>query len=188
MPARMVAGLDAAPESVMAYCDLAIVDANGEAQWLAGRRAPERPPALDDMLRALWPIVPSGFVMRRRALEATGRWPEELTAFEDVYLWLRLREQGGFIYVPERLVASRAPSRRAEAARRPGAGGRGLPPDGSGAVRSGSNRPRERQRARAAKHSRLYRPARAAAGERARDRRAFACALRFDPLRMKNYL
>jgi len=31
MPARMVAGLDAAPESVMAYCDLAIVDANGEA-------------------------------------------------------------------------------------------------------------------------------------------------------------
>jgi hypothetical protein len=45
--------------------------------------------------------------MRRRALEATGRWPEELTAFEDVYLWLRLREQGGFIHVPERLAAWR---------------------------------------------------------------------------------
>jgi len=45
--------------------------------------------------------------MRGRALEATGRWPEELTAFKDVYPRLRLREQGGFIYVPVRLAAWR---------------------------------------------------------------------------------
>ncbi len=128
--------------------------------------------------------------MRRRALEATGRWPEELTAFEDVYLWLRLREQGGFIHVPERLAAWWRLARHPVALKPPG-----------GQEQAGEvfrRMVRERygvdpighvsDRERAAKHSRLYRPARAAAGERARDRRAFAWALRLDPLRMKNYL
>ncbi len=191
MLARMVAELDAAPECVMAYCDLAIVDANGDAlnTSLVGAR-PKRPPTLDDMLHALWPIMPSGVVMRRDALEAAGRWPEELIAFEDVYLWLRLREQGGFIYVPERLAAWRfahypvalkppgGQEQAAEVFRRMVRERYGLDP-----IRHVSGRER-------APRSILgYIGLTAlAAGDRAQARRAFACALRFDPLRVKNYL
>ncbi len=191
MLARMVAELDAAPECVMAYCDLALVDANGDAlnTSLVGARA-KRPPTLDDMLHALWPIMPSGVVMRRDALEAAGRWPEELTAFEDVYLWLRLREHGGFIYVPERLavwrfahypVALKPPGGQQQAGkvfRRMVRERYGVDP-----IRHVSGRER-------APRSILgYIGLKSlTAGDRARARCAFACALRFDPLRVKNYL
>ncbi len=191
MLARMVAEIDANPECVMAYCDLEIVDANGDAlnTSLVGAR-PRRPPTLDDMLHALWPIMPSGVVMRRGALEAAGRWPEELTAFEDVYLWLRLREQGCFIYVPERLAAWRF-------AHYPVA----LKPPG-GQDRAGEvfrRMVRERYVVDPIRHvSGRERAPRSilgyiglsalAAGDRARARRAFLCALKFDPFRVKNYL
>jgi glycosyltransferase involved in cell wall biosynthesis len=191
MLARMVAELDAAPACAMAYCDLEIVDANGEAlnTSLVGARR-ELPPTLDDMLHALWPIMPSGVVMRRSALEGAGGWPEQLTAFEDVYLWLRMREQGNFIYVPERLAAWRF-SHYPVALKAPG-----------GQERAGQvfrRMVRERYGVDPIRHVRGRRRAprsilgyiglsALAAGDRARARRAFVCALRFDPLRAKNYL
>jgi hypothetical protein len=51
--------------------------------------------------------MPSGVVIRRSALAAVGGYPEPLRAFEDVYLWLLLREQGPFTYVSEQLAVWR---------------------------------------------------------------------------------
>lgn len=108
MLARMIPVLEGDPECVMAYCDLEIVDSTGRPleTSLVGRSS-KNAPTLNDMLNTIWPIMPSGVVMKRRALEAAGGWPEELTAFEDVYLWLLMREVGYFVYVPERLATWR---------------------------------------------------------------------------------
>jgi len=46
-------------------------------------------------------------VIRRDTLDAVGGYPEALRAFEDVYLWLLLREQGPFAYVKEKLAVWR---------------------------------------------------------------------------------
>ena len=43
-------------------------------------------------------------MIRRDTLAAVGGFPEALRAFEDVFLWLLLREQGPFAYVPEQLA------------------------------------------------------------------------------------
>ena len=106
--ARMVAALDCDPQCVMAYCDLQLVDSLGKQfqTSLMAVRA-NRPPTVKDMLDSLWPIMPSGVVIRRSAFEAVGGYPESLRAFEDVYLWLLLREQGPFAYVPEKLAVWR---------------------------------------------------------------------------------
>jgi len=103
--AKMLAALERAPECVMAYCDLQLVDSLGapfQTSLMAVRE--NRAPSLQDMLETLWPIMPSGVVIRRSALEAVGGYPEELRAFEDVYLWMLLREQGPFAYVNEKLA------------------------------------------------------------------------------------
>jgi len=105
---RMVKALDQDPQAVMAYCDLQLVDSLGkpfETSLMAVREA--RPPSLPDMLESLWPIMPSGTLIRRSALGAVGGFPESLRAFEDVYLWLLLREKGPFAYVPEKLAVWR---------------------------------------------------------------------------------
>ena len=104
----MVAALERDRECVMAYCDLQLVDSLGKpfpTSLMAVRE--NRPPTVKDMLDALWPIMPSGVVIRRGALDAVGGYPEPLYAFEDVYLWLLLREQGPFAYVNEELAAWR---------------------------------------------------------------------------------
>src|SRR5271166_418126 len=102
--AKMVAALERDRECVMAYCDLQLVDSLGKpfkTSLMAVRE--NRPPTVQDMLDALWPIMPSGVVIRRDALASVGGYPEPLYAFEDVYLWLLLREQGPFAYVKEDL-------------------------------------------------------------------------------------
>jgi glycosyltransferase involved in cell wall biosynthesis len=101
----MVTALDREPQSVMAYCDLQLVDSLGrpfQTSLMAVRE--HRPPTVQDMLDTLWPIMPTGALIRRGALAAVGGYPEALRAFEDVYLWLLLREQGPFAYVPEDLA------------------------------------------------------------------------------------
>ena len=106
--ARMVAALDSDPACVMAYCDLQLVDSLGkpfQTSLMAVRE--KRPPTVQDMLQSLWPIMPSGVVVRREALAAVGGYPEPLRAFEDVYLWLLLRERGPFAYVAEKLAVWR---------------------------------------------------------------------------------
>src|ERR1700676_2385578 len=81
--ARMVAALERDPQCVMAYCDLQLVDSLGEpfqTSLMAVRE--NRPPTVQNMLDSLWPIMPSGVVARRRALETVGGYPAELRAFE----------------------------------------------------------------------------------------------------------
>jgi glycosyltransferase involved in cell wall biosynthesis len=99
---KMVAALDAHPAAALAYCDVAVIDSEGRALMtaLAGEQGA---PTVADMLEKLWPIMPSAVVMRRAALEAAGGWPEALTSFEDVYLWLLMREHGEFVHVNETL-------------------------------------------------------------------------------------
>ena len=102
---KMLAALERNPQCVMAYCDLQLIDSLGRplrTSLMAVRE--NRGPTLNDMLDQLWPIMPSGVVIRRGPLQAVGGYPEALRAFEDVYLWLLLREQGPFVYVPERLA------------------------------------------------------------------------------------
>ena len=105
--ATMVAARDHEPQCVMAYCDLQLVDSLGRPFPTALRMSDGHAPTLEEMLERLWPIVPSGVIIRRAALDAVGGYPEALRAFEDVYLWLLLREQGPFAYVPEALAAWR---------------------------------------------------------------------------------
>jgi glycosyltransferase involved in cell wall biosynthesis len=69
---------------------------------------PERAyaPSLDEMLAKWWPIVPSTVVIRRSIFEACGGFCEEFKrpGFEDPELWIRAREHGEFIYLPDSLT------------------------------------------------------------------------------------
>ncbi len=106
--AKMVAALERDRECVMAYCDLQLVDSLGKpfpTSLMAVRE--NRSPTMQDMLDALGPIMPSGVVIRRSVLDTVGGYPEPLYAFEDVYLWLLLREKGPFAYLNEELVCWR---------------------------------------------------------------------------------
>jgi hypothetical protein len=64
---------------------------------------------MDELLTRWWPILTSAAVMRRGAFERAGGFDESFTrpGFEDPYMWLVMREQGDFIYVPQRLVRYR---------------------------------------------------------------------------------
>jgi glycosyltransferase involved in cell wall biosynthesis len=104
---RTVATLDAAPQAVLAYTDLAITDSDGRAleTALVGPQTAHAP-TLDEMLTRLWPIMPSAVVIRRRVLEAIGGFAEEFRSYgyEDAWCWMRARELGEFCYLPEQLV------------------------------------------------------------------------------------
>jgi len=106
--AKMVPPLERDPDCVLAYCDLQLVDSAGAPLNTSLMRVrSNRAPTVKDMLDTLWPIMPSGALIRRQALEAVGGFPEPLRAFEDVYLWLLLRERGTFAYIPEKLAVWR---------------------------------------------------------------------------------
>jgi glycosyltransferase involved in cell wall biosynthesis len=108
MLAKMIIALERDPACVLAYCDLQLADSLGApfpTSLMAAR--PNHAPTLNDMLETLWPIMPSGAVITRAALDKVGGYPEPLRAFEDVYLWLLLREVGTFAYVAEELAVWR---------------------------------------------------------------------------------
>lgn len=108
--ARLVPVLEADRQCVLAYADLEIVDSNGESlktSLIGDSKA--HAPALEEMLRQVWPIMPSAVVMRRDVLEAIGGFCTEFRGctYEDLYCWMRAREIGHFAYVPERLACWR---------------------------------------------------------------------------------
>src|SRR5208282_1375871 len=93
------------PGAVLLYSDMIVVNEAGEEI----RRSQIRPdtahaPTMDEMLARIWPITPSTVVMRRDAFDRAGGFCEQLISAEDIHFWLLMREQGHFIYLPEKLV------------------------------------------------------------------------------------
>jgi len=93
------------PGAVLLYSDMIVVNEAGEEI----RRSQIRPdtahaPTMDEMLARIWPITPSTVVMRRDAFDRAGGFCEQLISAEDIHFWLLVREQGHFIYLPDRLV------------------------------------------------------------------------------------
>src|SRR5271154_6881945 len=88
---RTVQVLDGDPDCALVYTDLALADSTGNEQ-MASLAGESHPPTVNEMLERLWPILPTGVLMRRSAFDLAGGFEEELIAFEDVYLWLRARE------------------------------------------------------------------------------------------------
>ena len=186
---RLVAVLDLHRDASMAYCDVAVIDSEGRPLMtaLAGERDA---PSVDDMLERLRPIMPSGVVMRRTALDAAGGWPERLTSFEDVFLWLLMREQGEFVHVPDVLAEWRF-AHFPQPLKPPGG------QEEAGRIFQGLVRERWNRSAAALVQARERAPRSIlgyiglhslAEGDRETARRAFSCAIRLDPWRMRNYL
>jgi len=102
--------LDSDPSCVMAYGNLLMVDSEGRslASYLIGGEYAHAP-SMEEILGRMWPIMPSAALIRRSAFNACGGFVEEFkgAGFEDAFLWLRLREQGDFRYIPEALATWR---------------------------------------------------------------------------------
>lgn len=190
---RCVAELESAPECVLAYTNLAVVDSDGRTlgtTLVNGETA--HAPTLEEMLAQMWPIMTSAVVMRRTAFDRAGGFREEFTraSFEDIYLWLVARELGPFCYIPEPMALWRFslfPGRLKKA---------------GGNIAAGqlldrimrerwdvSAEPFLKSRARAARSILGYIGLIAMReGDTARAREAFADALRIDRWRLRNYL
>jgi glycosyltransferase involved in cell wall biosynthesis len=100
-----VAAMLADPDAALVYSDMIVVNEAGEEF----RRSQIRPdtahaPSMDEMLTQIWPIMPSTVLLRRAAFDRTGGFCEQLRGPEDIHFWLLMREQGHFIYLPDRLV------------------------------------------------------------------------------------
>src|SRR5271166_3444527 len=186
---RTVQALDRDSDCALVFTDLALVDSTGREQ-MASLVGESHPPTVAEMLERLWPILPSGVLMRRRAFDLAGGFEETLTAFEDVYLWLRARERGNFLYLAEPLAVWRFALFPDPLKRGGGQDEAGVTFERMVRERYGVSAHRQVLARRRAPRSILgYIGLRAlAAGDRALARRAFARAIRFDPLRIKNYL
>jgi glycosyltransferase involved in cell wall biosynthesis len=108
--ARTVPLLESDPACVLAFSNATMVEDGGMVRGAFVPPGRDHAPALDEMLRHWWPIVPSTAVIRRAAYDGAGGFfeaPGVYKACEDVFMWLRLRELGHFRYVPEPLVRYR---------------------------------------------------------------------------------
>ncbi|MBV8055731.1 MAG: glycosyltransferase family 2 protein [Deltaproteobacteria bacterium] len=107
---RAIMMLDSDPDCVMAYSNLSMVDSEGRglaAYLISGEYA--HAPSMEEILARMWPIMPSAALIRRLAFDACRGFVEDFrgAGFEDAFLWLRLREQGHFRYIPEALAVWR---------------------------------------------------------------------------------
>jgi glycosyltransferase involved in cell wall biosynthesis len=184
----MTAELDVATSVALAFCDVVPVDDYGhelDVKFIDEYSA--HAPTMNELLTRWWPILTSAAVMRRSAFARAGGFHESFTrpGFEDPYMWLTMREQGDFAYVPERLVRYRTtpPSERMMkyakgyrifgrlVAERYGEAGERLIRESSNAFVSawgyaGLVALRD--------------------GDKLRARRAFACAMRYGPFQMRS--
>ena len=103
--ARTVPVLDQDPDCALVYTGTLKVDPAGtpmpnQVSQTEGIDSP----TLAQMLQCAWIIVPSQFMVRRAVLERCGGFDERLSACQDIYFLLTVREHGHFRYVPEVLV------------------------------------------------------------------------------------
>jgi Glycosyl transferase family group 2 len=106
----ITAELDASAGLALAFCDIVPVDDyDDELNIKFIDEYSAHAPTMDELLTRWWPILTSAAVMRRSAFERSGGFDESFTrpGFEDPYMWLVMREQGDFAYVPQRLVRYR---------------------------------------------------------------------------------
>jgi glycosyltransferase involved in cell wall biosynthesis len=100
-----VAAMRSDSEAALFYSDKIVVNEAGEEFRLSEVRSETaHAPTMDEMLARIWPITPSTVVMRRDAFDRAGGFCEQLISAEDIHFWLLMREQGHFIYLPEKLV------------------------------------------------------------------------------------
>lgn len=100
---KSIAILDQSPQVALVYTDVSNQDTAGRDLGTSPVDAQTaHSPTLDEMLSRLWPIMPSTVVMRRAAYEECGRFAEGFS--EDLDFWIRIREQGEFSYLPEKLT------------------------------------------------------------------------------------
>ena len=117
MVRTLISELDAASSVALAFCDIVPVDDyDNELDVNFIDESSAHAPTMDELLTRWWPILTSAAVMRRGAFQSAGGFDESFTrpGFEDPYMWLTMREQGEFAYVPQRLVRYRTtpPSER----------------------------------------------------------------------------
>ncbi len=113
----LTAELETAASVALAFCDVVPVDDyDHELDINFIDEYTAHAPSMDELLTRWWPILTSAATMRRSAFEQAGGFHESFTrpGFEDPYMWLTMREQGDFAYVPRRLVRYRTtpPSER----------------------------------------------------------------------------
>jgi len=115
--ARTVSRLASNHDAVMLFHDAIVLNRDG-GEVAQSYVWPERAhaPSMAEMLAQWWPIVPSTVVMRRATFEACGGFCEEfkMPGYEDPDLWIRARQYGDFIYLPERLAYYTTNGLRAE--------------------------------------------------------------------------
>jgi len=100
-----VAAMRSDPAAALLYSDKIVVnEASEEFRLSEVRPDTAHAPTMDEMLTRIWPITPSTVVMRREAFDRAGGFCEQLISAEDIHFWLLMREQGHFIYIPEKLV------------------------------------------------------------------------------------
>ncbi len=192
---RAVAALDADPSATLVFFNALVADSEGVelGTSLVGKGF-DHAPTLHELLTKLWPIMPSAAVVRRGAYEKCGGYRDELKGasfrFEDVDFWIRMREQGPFVYVAEPVVVWRFawfPGRLKRL------------PDYSKALHVFEKHLKEHYGVSAEPlvAARMRAPRSILAniglkalrdGDRARARAAFSCAIKVDPYRFKNYL
>ena len=100
-----VAAMAADSGAALLYSDKIVVNEAGEEFRMSEVRPDTaHAPTMEEMLGRIWPITPSTVVMTRDAFERAGGFCEELISAEDIHFWLLMREQGHFIFMPEKLV------------------------------------------------------------------------------------
>ena len=113
---KTVPVLDQNPECVAVFSDGITVDSTGVGviePFYVGRGY-DHSPTLDEMLDngRPWPILLGTFVVRRETLLAVGGFAEEFGreyGAEDAFAYLRIRERGEILYVPQKLLRYRMP-------------------------------------------------------------------------------
>src|SRR5262249_167048 len=107
---RSITILDSDPGCALAYGNLLMVDSEGrslETYLISGDYA--HAPSMGEILARMLPIMPTPPLIPPSAFDACGGFVEDFrgAGFEDAFLWLRLREQGHFCYIPQPLAAWR---------------------------------------------------------------------------------